>query len=162
MKLMLHPAVWIHTRTHWEQCILVFMLDCYCFWVFIRRKSHSWNKYVIHRIHRLGLYVHIFKQPFYTLFISEVFLNCRAGVTSSAVENDWHTQCLKNKYLGSAPERIIHRSKTNKPEKSVEKHGSVYFSISPSTPFWYFTVCIFKHSLLHTRCQNQPKQSRAV
>lgn len=35
VSLKLQPTVWIHMRTHWKQCILVFKFNCYCTWVFI-------------------------------------------------------------------------------------------------------------------------------
>lgn len=71
---------------------------------------------------------------------------------------DWQ----KNKYLGSAPEKITYLSKTNKSKRSVGKHKNVCFSTSLSTPFWYFAVCALKYTLLDKRWQNSPKQSRAV
>lgn len=71
---------------------------------------------------------------------------------------DWQ----KNKYLGSAPEKITYLSKANKSKRSVGKHKNVCFSTSLSTPFWYFAVCALKYTLLDKRWQNSPKQSRAV
>ena len=70
--------------------------------------------------------------------------------------------CQKNKYLGSAPEKITYLSKTNKLKRSVGKHGGVCFCTSLSTAFWYLAICALKYTLLDKRCQNLPKQSSAV